>query len=113
MISILLLVLAATPPVVLPDETAPRNPGQVRVKGDDLVIPSANFTDGKNCGSCHADIAAQWKTSTHALASFTNPIYRVSIDKLREDRGTAPSRMCGSCHDLALLTSGLASTSIA
>ncbi len=106
MSSALLFVLLAIPPALLPDETAPRSPGQVRVEGRDLVIPSANFTDAKNCGSCHADIAAQWKTSTHALASFTNPIYRVSIDKLREDRGTAPSRMCGSCHDLALLTSG-------
>ena len=103
---LLLLVLTATPPLVLPDESAPRSPGQVRVDGNNPVIPSANFSDGKNCGSCHADIAAQWKTSTHALASFSNPLYRVSIDKLREDRGTAPSRMCGACHDLALLTTG-------
>ena len=102
---LLLLSLSATP-VVLPDETAPRSPGQVRVQGAEITIPSANFTDAKDCGSCHPDIAAQWKTSTHALASFTNPIYRVSIDKLREERGTAPSRMCGACHDLALLTSG-------
>ena len=106
MIALLSLVLVAAPPIVLPDETAPRSPGQVRVKGNDIVIPSANFTDGKNCGSCHADIAAQWKTSTHALASFTNPIYRVTIDKLRVDRGSGPSRMCASCHDLALLTAG-------
>ncbi len=105
MTSLIFLLLSATP-VVLPDETAPRSPGQVRVQGTDIVIPSANFTDAKNCGSCHADIAAQWKTSTHALASFTNPIYRVSIDKLRQDRGAAPSRMCASCHDLALLTAG-------
>lgn len=99
------MLLAVAPPV-LPNESAPRAPGQVRVEGDLIVIPSASFTDAKNCGSCHADIAAQWKTSTHALASFTNPIYRVAIDQLREDRGTAPSRMCASCHDLALLTSG-------
>ncbi len=106
MTSLILLLLSVVPPQVLPDETAPRAPGQVRVQGNDLVIPSANFTDARNCGTCHADIAAQWKTSTHALASFTNPIYRVSIDKLRQDRGNAPSRMCASCHDLALLTSG-------
>ncbi len=102
---LLLLALAAAPRVMLPDESAPRSPGQVRVEGADL-IPSANFSDAKNCGSCHPDIAAQWKTSTHALASFTNPIYRVAIDKLRADRGPAASRMCASCHDLALLTSG-------
>jgi hypothetical protein len=104
MISVLLVTLAAAPKVVLPVE-GPQNPGQVRVEGE-RVISSANFTDGKNCGSCHPDIAAQWKTSAHALASFTNPLYRVSVDKLRVDRGNAPSRMCGSCHDLALLTTG-------
>jgi tetratricopeptide (TPR) repeat protein len=102
----ILLVLSSTPPLLVPDETAPHAPGQVRVEGEKRTIPTANFLDGKNCGSCHADIAAQWKTSTHALASFTNPIYRVSIDKLRVDRGEAPSRMCGGCHDLALLTAG-------
>lgn len=98
------LLLTAAPPV-LPDETAPLIPGRVRVEGAES-IPSANFTDAKNCGSCHADIAAQWQSSTHALASFTNPLYRVAIDRLRLDRGTKESRMCGSCHDLALLTSG-------
>jgi hypothetical protein len=102
----LLMVLASAPPLLVPDETAPHAPGQVRVTGAKPTIPTANFTDAKNCGSCHADIAAQWKTSSHALASFTNPIYRVSIDKLRADRGEAPSRMCGGCHDLALLTAG-------
>ncbi|MBL8914183.1 MAG: hypothetical protein JNM17_25995 [Archangium sp.] len=102
---VLLIALSAAPPRVVLPEAGPRDPGQVRVEGTE-VIPSANFSDGKNCGSCHPDIAAQWKTSTHALASFNNPIYRVSVDKLRTDRGTAPSRMCGSCHDLALLTTG-------
>lgn len=106
MVPLLVLVLSAAPKVMLPDESAPRSPGQVRLANGQTVIPSANFADGKNCGTCHADIAAQWKTSTHALASFTNPIYRVAIEKLRADRGTEASRMCGACHDLALLTSG-------
>ena len=101
----LLLVALAASPVLLPDEGAPQSPAQLRVEGG-RVIPPANFADAKNCGSCHPDIATQWKTSTHALASFTNPLYRVSIDKLRADRGAAPSRMCASCHDLALLTVG-------
>lgn len=106
MLTLLLIALAVAPPVVLPDESAPRSPGQVRVLAESPVIPSANFSDAKNCGSCHADIAAQWRTSAHALASFTNPLYRISIEKLRVDRGEAASRMCGACHDLALLTSG-------
>jgi hypothetical protein len=104
--ALLILVVSAAPRAMLPDESAPRPPGQVRVEGTKCVIPSANFTDAKNCGSCHADIAAQWKTSAHAFASFTNPIYRVAVDKLRAERGTEASRMCASCHDLALLTSG-------
>lgn len=102
--TLLLVALNAAPHAVLP-EVGPYDPGQVRVQGE-AVISSANFTDGKNCGSCHPDIAAQWKTSAHAMASFTNPIYRVSIDRLRVEKGKAPSRMCAGCHDLALLTTG-------
>ncbi|MFZ5444131.1 MAG: multiheme c-type cytochrome [Myxococcota bacterium] len=102
---VLVLLLSAAPKAALPDETAPYGPGLLRVQGASR-IPPASVDDAKNCGTCHPDIAAQWKTSAHALASFTNPLYRVAIDKLRVDRGPAPSRMCAACHDLALLTAG-------
>jgi len=103
-LTLIALILMATPTPVLPVD-APQHPGQLRIEGP-AVIPSANADDAKNCGACHMDIAAQWKTSAHALASFNNPVYRVTVEKLRSDRGVRESRMCAACHDLALLTSG-------
>lgn len=102
---LLIVVLAAAPKVVLPEQGAPYFPGLLQVEPGARIGP-ADGHDAKNCGACHPDIAAQWQTSAHALASFTNPLYRVAIDKLRADRGPKPSRMCASCHDLALLTTG-------
>lgn len=96
-------LLAAEP--VLPVDQGPWAPGLLS-QDQRGKAPSANVDDAKVCGSCHMDVAAQWRTSAHALASFTNPLYRVSIERLRKDRGFKESRMCGACHDLALLTSG-------
>lgn len=98
------LVLVAAP-AMFPDESAPQQPAQLRVKGA-REIPSANWEDAKRCGTCHTDIAAQWRSSAHAMASFNNPVYRVAVERLRRERGLEASRMCASCHDLALLTTG-------
>lgn len=89
---------------VLPDAGA-LAPSLLETRGV-RTAPSASVDDARNCGSCHRDIAAQWRTSAHAFASFNNPIYRVSVERLRKERGTKASRMCAGCHDLALLTSG-------
>lgn len=102
--ALVLLLLAVAPPL-LPDESAPQQPAQLRVKGAG-AIPPASWSDAKQCGECHLDIAAQWRSSAHAMASFNNPLYRVSVDTIRAERSTTASRMCASCHDLALLPSG-------
>lgn len=69
------------------------------VSGEDLA-------DTRACETCHADVAAQWKGSAHAFASFNNPIYRTSIERFREARTPQHSRFCGGCHDPALLVDG-------
>lgn len=101
---LVLLLLAVAPPL-LPDDSAPQQPAQLRVEGQ-RAIPPASWSDAKQCGECHLDIAAQWRSSAHAMASFNNPLYRVSVDTIRAERSTTASRMCGSCHDLAVLTAG-------
>lgn len=98
-------VLGGLPAPIFPDEAAPQRPGQLRVEGP-RTISSANLDDASTCGGCHMDIAAQWRTSAHALASFSNPVYRVTVERIRDERGLGASRMCAACHDLALLTSG-------
>jgi tetratricopeptide (TPR) repeat protein len=80
-------------------------PSQFRTV-DGGVAELASVDDAVMCGGCHRDIAAQWRTSAHAFASFNNPLYRVSIDVVRQDKGPEASRACASCHDVALLGDG-------
>lgn len=101
--ALLATVLAVEP--LLPVDRSAWAPGQLAQDGAGRA-PSASIDDVKVCGSCHLDVAAQWRTSAHALASFSNPLYRASVERLRREVGTEASRMCAGCHDLALLTSG-------
>jgi hypothetical protein len=100
---VLAIVLAAEP--VLPEDRSPWAPGLL-VQDGKGAAPSASHEESTVCGSCHVDVAAQWKTSAHAFASFNNPLYRVAVERTRSEVGFAASRMCAGCHDLALLTSG-------
>lgn len=79
-----------------PNELAP---SQIRVSGgrpEDLV-------DVETCANCHTDVAAQWRTSSHAFASFNNPVYRASVERFRAVKDERTSRFCGGCHDPALI----------
>ncbi len=89
----------------LPESRGPFNPGQLEIAGDGK-IHGAELRDVQTCGGCHPDAVAQWRTSAHAFASFNNPVYRLSVERLRMEAGTKPSRMCAACHDIALLTDG-------
>ncbi|MCE2455021.1 MAG: tetratricopeptide repeat protein [Gemmatimonadetes bacterium] len=79
------------------------------------------------CVTCHPDVSAQWAASAHRFSSFNNPFYVASIDELRSSERTNPwiarhlevagkeelkagvvkSRWCASCHDPALLFTGM------
>ena len=100
---LLSLVLSAAP--LLPQSKGPFAPAELEVAGDGAVH-GAELRDVATCGACHADAVAQWRTSAHAFASFNNPVYRLSVDRLRMEKGLKPSRMCAACHDVALLTDG-------
>ena len=81
-------VAAAAPPPVI-----------ARVDGEYLA-------DHEQCEGCHAEIHAQWSTSAHRFASFDNPIYRIAVDRFRQDVGKPESVFCGRCHDPALVVDG-------
>jgi hypothetical protein len=66
----------------------------------------ARVADVETCEGCHMDAAAAWRSSAHAFGSFNNPVYRMSIEKLRADRGKDKSLFCGGCHDIALVADG-------
>jgi len=71
------------------------------------------LTDVDTCEGCHADAAAQWQQSAHALSSFNNPIYRASVERFREQMGAKASGLCAGCHDVALLIDGAMDVAVA
>jgi hypothetical protein len=99
---------AATP---VPPAELPHLPGPLAPS--EAVLSAAARPTGKKladvdgCESCHADAAAQWRSSAHSFASLNNPAYRASVDRFRAEVGAVPSRHCGGCHDVALLTDGV------
>jgi tetratricopeptide (TPR) repeat protein len=101
----------APPPAPLPAAAVPRAGGPLApsetVFSTERRPSGAIIANVDDCESCHADVAAQWRSSAHAFASFTNPAYRVSIDRFRAAAGPEKSRHCGGCHDIALLADGV------
>ena len=74
-------------------------------------LPAGPFMTDAFCAECHADIAAQWKLSSHRLSSFNNPFYSFSVQETRkvsmQSRGTVEkAEFCGGCHDLVPMLSG-------
>jgi Flp pilus assembly protein TadD len=94
---------SVSPTGLLPRPGGPLEPARVQLDGP---VSGHDLADVDGCARCHTEAAAQWRQSAHALASFNNPIYRVSVDRLRRDLGTQPSRFCAACHDVALLVDG-------
>lgn len=93
---------APVPSARLPEPPAALGPALAHV----AHASGAMLADVDACASCHLDVAAQWRTSAHAFASFNNPVYRVAVDRIRRERDPKTSRFCGGCHDVALLVDG-------
>jgi tetratricopeptide (TPR) repeat protein len=94
------------PTATLPPRAGPLAPARVTFTRAPAGFGRVLARDVGDCEACHAEIAAQWRSSGHAAASFDNPIYRVSVEGFRRTAGKAASRMCAGCHDLALLLDG-------
>ncbi len=112
-----MLALAACAPVradVEPRSTGaieavlPHNEGPFHPSLSDHVadVDVSSLVDVQTCGGCHAEVAAQWDGSAHAYASFANPWYRVSVDRLHDAVGPEATQFCGGCHDPGPLFDG-------
>jgi len=119
-IAVTAAVAAAAVVAAAADERGPKSgPREPRAGGDyapSLVEGTARgheLADVDTCAACHARQAARWRASAHSFASFDNPVYRASIDALRQDVGRAASRHCGGCHDPALLVDGALDRAVA
>jgi Flp pilus assembly protein TadD len=97
------------PTALLPRPSPVLAPAQTELAG---ALTGDTVTETESCAGCHADAAAQWRSSAHAFGSFNNPIYRVVIDRFRADVGKDASRFCGGCHDVALLVDGAMSKEV-
>ncbi|HEX8795131.1 MAG TPA: multiheme c-type cytochrome [Polyangiaceae bacterium] len=107
---------ATSTPITTPAESSTRTTKATLPAPSQAFAPSEAETDGhvdgktltetESCAGCHADAAAQWRSSAHAFGSFNNPIYRVVIDRFRGEADKDKSRFCGGCHDVALLVDG-------
>jgi tetratricopeptide (TPR) repeat protein len=107
---------AASPGATAPAARLPRAPTRLAPAHTEIepappgsaatAATGVHLADVEACADCHADVAAQWSGSAHAFASFSNPIYRVSIEEYRAVLGPEASRFCGGCHDPALLIDG-------
>jgi tetratricopeptide (TPR) repeat protein len=95
--------LASNPSAVLPRPSPPLAPSEIELDG---ALTGDVITETESCAGCHADAAAQWRSSVHSFASFNDPVYRVVIDRFRSVVGKDKSRFCGGCHDVALLVDG-------
>lgn len=74
-------------------------------------IPAAHLMQDAVCAECHADIAERHAGSMHRLSSFTNPVYRFSIEDTRaeileRDGDVRATRLCAACHDQVPLFAG-------
>ncbi len=94
----------------LPDPGGPLAPAMTRVDG---ALTGTTLTETESCAGCHAQAAADWRSSPHAFSSFNNPVYRLAVDAFRKDLGNDASRFCGGCHDAALLVDGAMSGEVA
>ena len=91
---------------VIPGDGGHFAPSQIRLSDDQEAGAPEWLDDVESCSACHAEIAAEWRGSAHASASFNNPFYRFNIDEFRAHQGKDSSQHCGGCHDVALLLDG-------
>ncbi|TKD00069.1 multiheme c-type cytochrome [Polyangium fumosum] len=87
----------------LPQSKLDLAPAEIVLKGKHH---GKDLADGSACEGCHADVAAGFRGSAHAFASFNNPMYRAAVDRFRADVDHDKSRFCGGCHDISLLVDG-------
>ncbi len=80
--------------------------GRIRKDVDKLGFAAETTIGAETCRRCHPDTVAQWETSAHRFASFNNPFYRASVEKLRETVGKRKSQFCAGCHDPSIMLAG-------
>jgi tetratricopeptide (TPR) repeat protein len=79
---------------------------RIREDVEKLGFAANTAIGAETCRRCHPDTVAQWEASAHRFASFNNPFYRASVEKMRETAGKQASQFCAGCHDPAIMLAG-------
>ena len=96
LLGLFLLVIAAAPvQMAAAAELMPFEP--------DSIGPGT-FESPGSC-TCHGDQLKQWSTSMHANA-WTDPVYRLMLDRATADIGELAQSYCVGCHAPAGLATG-------
>jgi tetratricopeptide (TPR) repeat protein len=74
-------------------------------------LPAGALMTDDYCRRCHEEAHGEWVGSAHHLASFNNPVYRLSVRETRRvglarDGDVRAARWCAGCHDPVPLLSG-------
>ena len=83
-------------------------PAQTRTASG-VALPVERLAQSEACGSCHADIAAQWSESMHRYSASDEHV-ATSIRWYQRDNGVEAGRLCAGCHNPIPLAAGLVST---
>ncbi|MBF0280199.1 MAG: cytochrome c family protein [SAR324 cluster bacterium] len=68
-------------------------------------IDARRIAGSDQCGTCHPQIAEQWKASIHSQAA-SDRAYVKNINLLAQKKGMAATRYCEGCHAPVALLSG-------
>lgn len=79
-------------------------PSQVRT-ATGAPIPVDRLGQSQACGSCHADIAAQWAESMHRYAASDEHV-ATAVRWYQRDNGVEAGRLCAGCHNPLPLAAG-------
>lgn len=60
------------------------------------VVKPGTFASPESC-NCHGELQQQWATSMHAQA-LDDPVYRLFLDRAREEAGEEVAQYCETCH---------------
>ncbi|MBK9036032.1 MAG: hypothetical protein IPL61_33090 [Myxococcales bacterium] len=97
----------------LPQAPGPYAPSLLTMSTGPEVQDGNTLADVDTCGSCHAEVTAQWQSSIHSFASFANPVYRTNVELVRANLGNEASQHCGGCHDMPLEIDGAMKQAVA
>jgi hypothetical protein len=76
----------------------PPSPSQPIVPISHAALGQHDLPTAALCASCHADAAAQWRSSLHAQ-SGTNTYYQAVTALFIQERGGEAAQYCAACHN--------------